>query len=171
MRVIGWAGAALAMLGLAQPAGAQPSDLSPEAMAEHLAEVGTWDFAARENGPDGKPECREVWHFEADGTGWVQSAEQRTTLSWAIEQGEGSDRLLLRTPLTVSDGPDCMGRSEDPSTYPRDEEGFVVMFFNAGGALTCRPAAYIVDKDGEKTGERMLRDEDCWGSLNPAPQG
>lgn len=148
------------------PAFAQPADLSPEAMAAHLAEVGTWKFAARKKGPDGQPECLETWHFDGDGTGWVQSGDQRVTLAWRTEQGESTDRWLRLTPLASTAGADCMGRPSDPAAYPEKEYGFVVMFRNAGDALTCRPAAYIMI-DGVITDERILRDEDCWGYLDP----
>jgi hypothetical protein len=166
MKAIALWGAGLALVAHAPPAAAQPKDLSPEALAEHLAEIGTWSFAARAKGPDGKPECVETWHFDADGTGWVHSGEQHVTLSWRTEAGESTDRWLYRTSLTSTDGPDCMGNIADPADYPSQERGFVVMFFNYGGALTCRPAAYVM-RNGEITGERILRDEDCWGSLNP----
>lgn len=145
---------------------AQPADLSAEAMAAHLVEVGTWQFGARKKGPDGKPECTETWHFDADGTGWVQSGEQRVTLSWRTEKDSSDDRWLRLTPLASTAGADCMGRPSDPAAYPEKEYGFVVMFKNAGDALTCRPASYIM-VDGEITDERILRDEDCWGWLDP----
>lgn len=148
------------------PAAGQPADLSPEALAAHLAEVGNWDFAARKKGPDGQPECFETWHFDPDGTGWVQSGDQRVTLSWRTEQGESTDRWLRLTPLASTAGSDCMGRPSDPAAYPEKEYGFVVMFRNAGDALTCRPAPYIM-VDGVLTDERFLRDEDCWGNLDP----
>jgi hypothetical protein len=160
---------ALASL-LAPPALAQPADLTPEAMGAHLAQVGSWDFAARKKGPDGRPECTEVWHFDADGTGWVQSGEQRVTLSWRTEQDSSDDRWLRMTPLASTTGADCMGRPSNPANYPEAEYGFVVMFNNMGNALTCRPASYIM-VDGVITDERILRDEDCWGSLTPAKTG
>ena len=150
----------------AAPVFAQPADLSAEAMASHLAEVGSWNFAARKKGPDGKPECTEVWHFDADGTGWVQSGQQRVTLSWRTEKDSSDDRWLRLTPLASTAGTDCMGRPSDPAAYPEEEYGFVVMFKNAGDALTCRPASYIM-VDGVITDERILRDEDCWGWLDP----
>lgn len=146
---------------------AQPEDLTPEATARHLAEVGTWAFAARKNGPDGKPECVETWYFGEDGTGWVQSGEEHTTLSWVVKKGDRTDRILWRKSLTTNGEPDCMGRRSDPASYPRKETGFVIMFYNSGGALTCRPAAYVT-RNGKPTGERILRDEDCWGRLDPA---
>ena len=148
------------------PAFAQPADLTPEAMAAHLAEVGSWEFAARKKGPDCKSECTETWHFDADGTGWVQSGAQRVTLSWRTEQDESDDRWLRLTPLASTDGADCTGRPSEPAAYPEQEYGFVVMFKNMGNALTCRPAAYIM-VDGMPTDARILRDGDCWGSLDP----
>ena len=150
----------------AAPVSGQPADLTPEAMATHLAEVGSWDFAALKKGPDGKSECTETWHFDRDGTGWVQSGAQRVTLSWRAEQDESDDRWLRLTPLASTAGPDCMGRPIDPGAYPEEEYGFVVMFKNMGDALTCRPAPYIM-VNGALTEDRILRDEDCWGSLNP----
>lgn len=163
------AGLAAAAL-VTAPLAAQPADLTPEAMAKHLADVGTWKFSARKNGPDGKPECVETWHFDADGTGWVQSGDQRVERKWRTSQGDKTDRWLWVTSLSSTAGVDCMGRESNPASYPKPEGGFVVMFFNAGGAMTCQPAAYVVDKDGNRTGDRMLRDVDCWGNLNPMPQ-
>ncbi len=150
----------------AAPVFAQPADLSAEAMAAHLAEVGSWKFAARKKGPDGKSECTEVWHFDADGTGWVQSGQQRVTLSWRTEKDSSDDRWLRLTSLASTAGADCMGRPSDPAAYPEEEYGFVVIFKNAGDALTCRPASYLM-VDGALTDERILRDEDCWGWLDP----
>lgn len=146
---------------------AKPDDLSPEAAADYLAEVGTWRFEARVKGPDGKPECVETWHFDADKTGWVQSGEQRVKLTWRTAQGDRTDRWLYRTSISSSAGKDCLGREANPEDYPRKETGFVVMFFNSGRGLTCRPAAYIKNKDGTLSDRRILRDEDCWGSIDP----
>ena len=163
------AGLAAAAL-VCAPLAAQPTDLTPEAMAKHLAEVGTWKFSARKKGPDGKPECFETWHFDDDGTGWVQSGDQRVERRWRTSQGDDTDRWLWVTSLSSTGGADCMGRESDPANYPRPESGFVVMFFNADGAMTCQPAAYIVDKEGNPSGQRLLRNEACWGNLNPMPQ-
>ena len=164
-------GVGLALLAHTLPASAQPKDLTPEAMAEHLAEVGTWQFSARKKGPDGKPECTETWYFASDGTHWVQSGEQRTTMTFAVEQSRDNDLIVWRKGVSVTKGPDCIGRTEDPATYPETREtGFVVMFFNSGGAYTCRPAAFLVDNDGKQTGQRLLRDEDCWGRLDPSSE-
>lgn len=154
----------------AAPAFAKPDDLTAEAMARHLAEVGSWNFAARKKGPDGRPECTETWHFDADGSGWVQSGEQRVTLSWRTEKDSSDDRWLRLTPLASTAGADCMGKPANPAAYPEPEYGFVVMFKNAGDALTCRPASYIM-VDGVVTDDRILRDEDCLGWLDPAKNG
>lgn len=150
---------------------AKPNDLSPEAAANYLAEVGTWSFAARINGPDGKPECFETWHFNADNTGWIQSGEQRVTFTWRMAQGNDTDRWLYRKSIRSTAGKDCLGRDADPSAYPRKEMGFVVMFFNSGDGMTCRPAPYIKNKDGTLSDMRILRNEDCWGSISPIPRG
>jgi hypothetical protein len=172
MRQWGVALAGLSLVFQAPVLHAQPKDQTPASMAEHLAAVGTWDFASRKKGTDGEPECRETWFFASDGTGWVQSGEQRVTLTWVVEQGDKTDRILWRKSLSSTAGPDCMGRMADPDSYPREEEvGFVVMFFNSGGALTCQPAPYILNEDGTRSDMRMLRDEDCWGSLEAAAQG
>lgn len=155
----------------AAPAFAKPDDLTPEAMARHLAEVGSWRFAARATGPDGKSVCTEVWRFDADGTGTVESGEERVTTRWRTALGDQTDRWLYTTSLSTNGKPDCTGESSDPASFPRKESGFVVMFFNSGGAMTCRPARYIQNADGTPGNERMLMDEDCWGTLNPMPKG
>ena len=163
---IAFAAATLAVTGAVGHA--QPKDLTPKATADHLAEIGVWKFAATKKGPDGKPECVETWTFSGDGSGWVQSGEERTTFSWFVEAGDSTDRIVWRKSLTTNGAPDCMGKKSDPAKYPKSNEtGFVIMFFNSGHALTCRPAAYVM-RNGELTEQRILRDEDCWGSLTPA---
>ena len=152
----------------AAPAFAKPDDLTPEAMARHLAEVGSWRFAARATGPDGKSVCTEVWRFNADGTATVESGAERVTKRWRTAAID-SERWLYTTSLGTNGMPDCTGDTSDPASFPREESGFVVMFFNSGGALTCAPAAEMEGPDGKPV--KFVSDESCWGKLDPLPEG
>ena len=152
----------------AVPVFAQPADLTPEAMAAHLAEVGSWRFETRDKRSDGKPVCTEVWRFNADGTALVESGKERVTKRWRTETKDG-DRWLYTTSLSTNGQSDCMGNPSDPAEYPQDESGFVVMFFNSGIALTCEPPASVDGPDGKPV--RFVSDESCWGSLAPLPKG
>lgn len=152
----------------AVPAFAKPDDLTPEAMARHLAEVGSWRFAARATGPDGKSVCTEVWRFNADGTATFESGEERVTKRWRTAAIDG-ERWLYTTSLATNGAPDCTGDTSDPASFPRKESGFVVMFFNFGGALTCAPAAVVEGKDGKPV--KFVSDESCWGTLDPLAKG
>jgi hypothetical protein len=151
----------------AVPVAAQPADLTPEAMAAHLAEVGSWRFDTRDRDSKGKPVCTEVWRFDADGTAAIESGKERVTKRWRTELRDG-DRWLYTTSLTTNGAPDCTGGTSDPASFPREESGFVVMFFNSGVALTCAPPATIEGPDGKPV--RYVSDESCWGSLIPLPK-
>ncbi|UYV16243.1 hypothetical protein [Porphyrobacter sp. ULC335] len=152
----------------AVPISAQPADLTPEATAAHLAEVGSWRFETRAKRSDGKAVCAEVWRFNADGTALIESGEERVTKRWRTEAADG-DRWLYTTSLTTNGAPDCMGSRSEPADYPKDESGFVLMFFNSGIALTCEPPATFEGPDGKPA--RLVSDESCWGSLAPLPKG
>jgi hypothetical protein len=152
----------------AAPALAQPADLTPEAMAIHLVEVGSWRFETRDRDSKGKPICSEVWRFVADGTATIESGEERVTKRWRTAESDG-DRWLYTTALTTNGAPDCMGNRSDPAEYPQDESGFVLMFFNSGIALTCEPPATITGPDGKPA--RYVSNESCWGSLTPKAKG
>jgi len=162
------AAAGLLMGTPAAPAFAQPADTSPEAMAAHLAEVGSWRFATRERDSKGQPVCSEVWRFNADGTALVESGAERVTKRWRTAEDDG-DRWLYTTSLTTNGAPDCTGGTSDPASFPREESGFVLMFFNGGIALTCAPPEMVQGPDGKPV--KFVSDESCWGTLAPLPKG
>ena len=151
----------------AAPALAQPADPTPEAMAQHLAEVGTWRFWTRAMGDNG-PVCTEVWRFNADGAATIDSGEERVTKRWRTAQSDG-ERWLYTTAIATNGKPDCMGGTSDPAEFPREETGFVVMFFNNGNAILCEPPGTIEGPDGKPV--KFVSDESCWGSLSPLPKG
>lgn len=163
-----WLAAGVLIGAPAAPVFAQPADLTPEAMATHLAEVGSWRFETRERDSKGKPFCTEVWRFNADGTATIESGAERVTKRWRTAESDG-DRWLYTTSLTTNGAPDCTGSKGDPATYPREESGLVLMFFNYGGALTCAPPQTIQGPEGKPV--KFVSDESCWGSLNPLPKG
>ncbi|MFM7377211.1 MAG: hypothetical protein ACKO1O_03630 [Erythrobacter sp.] len=68
--------AAGVLIGTSAVAAQDGSDLAGE-VAEQLVKSGSWRMSATQKGPNGKPECTEVWHFSADGTGRVESGEER----------------------------------------------------------------------------------------------
>ncbi len=154
---------------MATAAGAQPAEMTAEAISEHLAAIGTWQFSATALGPDGRPECFETWYFDADGTGWIQSGEQRVVISWRSEATEGRRPLQLhfQTSLSSDEGPDCLGRAVEPDDYPRDERGFVITFANSSTALICGH----VGVPEEWSSPLALGRKDCWGRIKPAPEG
>lgn len=152
----------------AAPAFAQPADTTPEAMAAHLAEVGSWRFATRARDSKGQPVCTEIWRFAADGTAIVESGAERVTKRWRTAETDG-DSWLYTTSLTTNGAPDCSGGASDPASFPREESGFVLMFFNAGIALTCEPPAVVKGPDGKPA--KFVSDESCWGTLAPLPKG
>lgn len=152
----------------AAPVFAQPADLTPEAMATHLADVGSWRFETRERDSKGKPFCTEVWRFNADRSALIESGEERVTKRWRTAESDG-DRWLYTTSLTTNGAPDCTGSTSDPASFPREESGFVLMFFNSGIALTCAPPAVMDGPDGKPV--KFVSDESCWGSLAPLPKG
>lgn len=157
----------------APAAGQTRASAGPEAaLAARLSEVGTFEFSATKRGRDGQPECRETWHFEANGTGWVRSGNQHVTLAWRVLllQGPRPAPLLYQTPLSSDSGPDCLGRLFDPASYPRDEWGFFVRFDETGGALICGRAEFQHSFDRTKTAPLAAGEEDCWGRIVPAPK-
>jgi hypothetical protein len=152
----------------AAPLFAQPADLTPEAMATHLAEVGSWRFVTRDRDSKGQPVCTEVWRFNADGTATIESGEERVTKRWRTAEEDG-ERWLYTTSLTTNGAPDCTGGTSDPADYPREESGFVLMFFNSGMALTCAPPSEVKGPDGKPV--KFVSEESCWGTLSPLPKG
>ncbi len=151
----------------AAPVFAQPADLTPQATAAHLAEVGSWRFQTRDRNSSGKPVCTETWRFNADGTATIESGQERVTKRWRTAENDG-DRWLYTTSLTTNGAPDCTGGTSDPVSFPREESGFVLMFFNSGSALTCAPPATIAGPDGKPV--RYVSEESCWGSIAPLPK-
>jgi hypothetical protein len=152
----------------AAPAFAQPADLTPEALAQHLAEMGSWRFATRDRDSKGQPVCTEIWRFRADGTATVESGAERVTKRWRTAEDDG-DRWLYTTSLTTNGAPDCTGGTSDPADYPRPESGLVLMFFNSGIALTCAAPEVVEGPDGKPA--KLVSNESCWGSLAPLPGG
>lgn len=168
-KVIATLAAAGVLIGAsAAPPSAQPADLTPEAMATHLAEVGSWRFETIDRDNLGKPVCTETWRFNADGTATVESGEERVTKRWRTAESDG-DRWLYTTSLSTNGAPDCTGGTSDPAEYPRDESGFVLMFFNSGVVLTCAPPQVMEGPDGKPV--KFVSDESCWGSLAPVKKG
>jgi hypothetical protein len=157
---------------LATPAAAEQARWAQtlESMHARLIEVGTWQFSATKLGPDGKPECRESWTFNADGTGLIVSGEQRVTTRWETEELKDLGYFVFVAFEASTPGPDCMGRAVDLSRYPRKASGYQLIFFDAGTrARVCTAGKVVRLPDG--TTSRMLDADDCWGDLAPLPKG
>ena len=153
---------------LAAPAAAKsPAWMAREGtIAKRLVAVGTWEFSATRNGPDGNPECYETWIFKADGTGTIVSGKQRVTTTWKVEAVEGLGEMLLISNRASSGSPDCMGNEINPDTYPRDSGPAQLLFYGDGkGALVCHEAPYTRYADG--TERQFLSPHDCWGRIAP----
>jgi hypothetical protein len=163
-RLTAWVAAGVLVGISAAPVFAQPADLTPEGAAKHLAEVGSWRFETRDRDGAGKPVCTEIWRFNGDGTAAIESGAERVTKRWRTAESDG-DRWLYTTSLTTNGAPDCTGGTSDPASFPREESGFVLMFFNSGIALTCAPPAIIEGPEGKPV--KFVSDESCWGSLAP----
>ena len=145
-------------------------DKNPAAdSAARLAASGSWQMTATAKGPDGKPECTEVWHFNADGTGRVESGEERIEETWRTEHKEGDTWLYTRS-MASNGAPDCMGKTRDPASFPRNPSGVLLIFFNSGNAILCQPT-YSRGPDGTLTPTHMYSEENCWGRLAPLPKG
>lgn len=141
-------------------------DLAAES-AERLVKFGSWRMSATTKGPDGKPECTEIWHFNADGTGRVESGEERIEKTWRTERNEGDTWLYTRS-ISSNGAPDCMGSRSDPASFPREGLGVLLIFFNGGDAILCQPT-YAENPDGSLTPTHILSEENCWGRLAPLP--
>lgn len=136
------------------------------AIAKRLVAVGTWEFSATRNGPDGNPECYETWIFKADGTGTIVSGDQRVTTTWKVEAVEGQGEMLLISNRATSGSPDCMGNEINPDNYPWDSGPVQLLFYGDGeGALVCHEAPYTRYTDG--TERQFLSPNDCWGRIAP----
>ena len=137
--------------------------------AERLVTSGSWRMSATKKGPDGKPECTEVWHFNADGTGRVESGEERIDNTWRTERQEGDTWLFTRS-MASNGAPDCLGKIRFPASFPRQESGVLLTFFNNGDAILCQPS-YSRGPDGTLAPTHMFSEENCWGRLAPLAKG
>lgn len=171
------AGAAALMLLAAPlvPAAAQGEApgkaLTAKTAALRLVEVGTWRFVANAADRRGRPLCREVWRFAADGEARVESGRERLTRRWRTLPGPGG-LVRLAWQSTASNGaPDCTGTATDPASLPGPEADFVLLFLNDGSALTCTPPPAAANPDNTLESAQVVRAEDCWGRIAPAPQG
>ncbi len=165
--------AVIAMLAVATSGSishAQPEEPSADEASARLATVGTWDFEATPNSLDENPQCRETWQFADDGTGWVQSDQQRVTNNWRvlIYRARYPAIVVYRTPLSSNSGPDCLNDTIDPDSYPREERGFILTFLGDGSARVCGAAEFQHSFDGKRTAPLIGGREDCWGILRPA---
>jgi hypothetical protein len=137
--------------------------------AERLVTSGSWRMSATKNGSDGKPECTEVWHFNSDGTGRVESGDERIDNTWRTEHKEGDTWLFTRS-MASNGAPDCLGRTRDQASFPRNPSGVLLIFFNGGDAILCQPS-YSRSPDGTLTPTHILSEDNCWGRLAPLPKG
>ncbi len=114
---------------LSQPSVALAHDTSATAKAlfERLSSAKTWTFTSRKIGADGAPECTEIWEFDGDGVGRIQSGQQRIVNQWRVEKGDEGYLWLITTAQTGNGLPDCMGSTTDPVSYPKGEFGFAVL--------------------------------------------
>ncbi|WP_285712432.1 hypothetical protein [Erythrobacter oryzae] len=156
--------AAGVLIGTSAVAAQDDSDPAGQS-AEQLVKSGSWRMSATQKGPDGKPECTEIWHFNADGTGKVESGEERIEKTWRTEHKEGDTWLYTRS-MASNGAPDCMGKTSDPASFPRNPSGVLLIFFNNGNAILCQPT-YSRGPDGTLTPTHMYSEENCWGSLAP----
>ncbi len=156
--------AAGVLIGASAVAAQEDGDLAADA-SERLVKSGSWRMSATQKGPDGKPECTEIWHFKADGTGTVESGEERIDNTWRTERKEGDTWLYTRS-MASNGAPDCMGKTRDPASFPRGPSGVLLIFFNNGDAILCQPS-YTRNSDGSLTPTHMFSEENCWGRLAP----
>jgi len=162
-------GAAMLALGL-MPGLAAGQDLALET-SERLSTVGTWQFRASARDEAGRSVCEEVWTFRQDGTATVVSGEQVVEKRWRVAVDAEDLRWLHTASQSVNDRPDCTGQVDDPTTYPRPETGFVLLFFNSGHALTCFEPGRVQRPDAQTV--QMWGEDTCWGGIAPlgAPPG
>jgi hypothetical protein len=149
----------------AAPLFAQGNGPTAAELTAQIAQGGSWDFQTRDRLPGGKPVCSETWTFRADGTATVISGQQTVEKTWRAEVDGDGLQWLYTTSISGTADPDCMGEITDPANFPRPESGFVLLFFNAGNALTCQPPQWIEGPDGKPA--QLWTDEGCWGSITP----
>ena len=151
------------------PAAAQQCDWAPgpEAVAARLSAVGTWDFSSTKHNQSGRPVCREIWTFNADGTGQIVSGKQRTTMRWSIIRYAGIGQYLFFDQQHATSDPDCLGNVADPAKDGEGSIGMELLFFADGeGALIC-----FGGNDGRRDDDSRypsLDPELCWGQIVPA---
>jgi len=170
------AAAALALLAAPlAPAAAQrdavSQGLTARTAAMRLVEVGTWRFAANATDRRGRPLCREVWRFAADGKARVESGRERRTRRWRTLPGPGGLVRLAWQSIASNGAPDCTGTASDPAALPGPEQDFVLLFLNDGSALACTPPPAAANPDNSLASAQLVRAADCWGRIAPAPQG
>ncbi|MFM7377212.1 MAG: hypothetical protein ACKO1O_03635 [Erythrobacter sp.] len=72
--------------------------------------------------------------------------------------------------MASNGAPDCMGKTRDPASFPRNPSGVLLIFFNNGDAILCQPT-YSRGPDGTLKPTNMFSEENCWGRLAPLPKG
>ena len=142
---------------------AQNNGPASAGLAVRIVQGGTWDFRTRDKLPGGKPVCAETWTFRPDGTATVTSGEQRVEKTWRAVVDDNGLEWLYTTSLSGTAGPDCTGALDDPASFPRPENGFVLLFFNGGFAFTCQPPERVDGPDGK--GVPYWSNEGCWGDI------
>lgn len=152
---------------LALPSQAQEKSAAEE-LRTRIAAAGTYAFSAREKDENGRTVCEETWIFRADGTYTIKSGEQQVEGTWLVEVDEEDLRYLWLTPLASTAGPDCQGKVTDTGTYPREEYGMTLLFWNDGSGLTCTEPGRMVGPDGKAT--RWWGEDTCWGNIRPVSQ-
>ena len=147
------------------PSAAQDEGPTSATLTERMAQVGTWDFQSRGHPPDAQPLCKEIWTFRADGTATVVSGQQTVEKTWrAAVDGDGL-QWLYTTSISATAGPDCTGKVDDPASFPRPENSFVLLFLNGGMAVTCQAPRWIDGPQGKPI--QRWEDDQCWGSIAP----
>lgn len=149
------------------PAFAQTTELTAKTTAVRLVEVGSWRFSTRATDRKGSPLCTEVWRFGADGSGTIESGAERLSKRWRTVMVEGGRPALFWQSLATNGGPDCTGNASDPGDFPLPETGFVLLFVDNGSAYVCAAPAIATNPDNTLADARVVKDEDCWGRLEP----
>lgn len=157
---------------LGAPAVSAQNDNGPQSaeLAVRIVQGGTWEFRTRDKLPGGAPVCTESWTFRRDGSATVISGQQRVEKTWRAVVDDNGLEWLYTTSISGTAGPDCTGELEDPASFPRAENGLVLLFFNGGNAFTCAPPQRVDGPDGK--GVPYFSNEGCWGEITPVgPSG
>lgn len=153
------------------PASAEaPPWMAPDgAVTARLVEVGTWHFTSTRLGPDHLPECREIWTFNADGTGAIVSGQQSGTIKWFARRDDPVGLFIYFAGVTTNERPDCLGTVISQADFEQGDPGFQLLFHGTGeAALVCGEG--MIDRREEGAEYPALRPEDCWGRIVPAPK-